>query len=294
MQITSFDDTPFAGENPVGSIRGNEDRLKSLLSREGTGRAFEFTFVESAGGEHFSPRHRHNFDQIRIALGGVSRYGRKVLRPRMIGYFPEGTYYGPHTVVEFPSVLAALQFDGASAGGYINYPAIKAATAVLKQRGEFRRGIYYPTQGKAMEAYSAAWSQAVGKPITFPKPRFDDPVFLSVDAFAWQPASEPGIERKDLATFGERGLRISVVRVAPGAVHRIGAATQSIVALLLDGEVHAASQKLDRYSAILTEPVDDLRVTGGSVASEIIEIALPHLPASSAAAADARELAQAR
>ena len=197
MQITSFDDTPFAGENPVGSIRGNADRLKSLLSREADVRlargAFEFTFVESTGGEHFSPRHRHNFDQIRIALGGVSRYGRKILRPRMIGYFPEGSFYGPHTVLEFPSVLAALQFDGASACGYINYPAIKAATEELKREGEFRRGVYHPTHGKAMEAL-AAWSRAVGSR-SLPA-ALDDLVFLSIDA-CLAASSEAGVEHED-------------------------------------------------------------------------------------------------
>lgn len=276
MKRTNFAAAPWEG-NPVASLRGNAERTKPLLSREGHRRAFEFTFVESLSGEHFSPRHRHNFDQIRILLAGHSRYGRLALKARMIGYFPEGTFYGPHTVVEYPSVIAALQFDGASGSGYINFPAIRAATEELKLRGEFRRGVYYPMHGKATEAYTAAWSHAVGRPVTFPAPRYSEPIFMHPDAFAWIPSPEPGVAMKDVGMFGEAGLRISMARVAEGARHRIADSAQSVVAFVLGGAIEENEEPLSTYSALLIEPGDDALIVGRGGEAELIEIALPAL-----------------
>src|SRR5258707_897953 len=44
---------------------------------------------------YFTPRHRHNFDQIRYTLTGIQSTGFGDLGPGEIGYFPEGAYYGP-------------------------------------------------------------------------------------------------------------------------------------------------------------------------------------------------------
>ena len=52
-------------------------------------------------GSYYTPRHRHNFDQIRMVMEGKFAYaGRKTMRQGSIGYFPEGTYYGPQNLHE--------------------------------------------------------------------------------------------------------------------------------------------------------------------------------------------------
>ena len=44
---------------------------------------------------YFTPRHRHNFDQIRYTLSGLQSTGLGDLAGGECGYFPEGSHYGP-------------------------------------------------------------------------------------------------------------------------------------------------------------------------------------------------------
>ncbi len=274
MQIADYESTAFAGKNPVGAVRENKDRLKTLLEREGHLRTFWFVYTETEDGEHFSPRHRHNFDQIRIGLSGVSHYGKHVLRERMIGYFPEGTFYGPHTLHELPSRLATLQLDGPSRAGYLPYRFIEAATHEMKALGEFRKGVYYPTDGKAMEAFQAAWERASGRAAEFPKPRFDEPILMHLDAFPWEPSND-GIALKDVGAFGAGAPSIAMTRLDRGAVHQFAATDRTVIHFLLDGEATTDGRSLTCHSAFALEPGETLELYGESATVEIIEIALP-------------------
>lgn len=276
MQIADYESTAFAGKNPVGAVRENKDRLKTLLEREGHLRTFWFVYTETEDGEHYSPRHRHNFDQIRIGLAGVSHYGKHVLRERMIGYFPEGTFYGPHTLHELPSRLATLQVDGSSRAGYLPYRFIEAATHEMKTVGAFRKGVYYPNEGKAMEAFQAAWERATGRPADFPKPRFDEPILMHLDAFPWSPA-HAGVARKEVGAFGVDAPSIAMTHLDRGAAHAFAATDRTVIHFLLDGEGTTRGRNLSRYSAFALEPGETLELRGESAATEIIEIVLPNL-----------------
>src|SRR5580704_6689941 len=72
------------------------------------------------GGAFFSPRHRHNFEQIRFQLDGeldFARDGR--MKTGMVGYFPEGMFYGPQSQdPEGTPITIVLQMGGASGSGY--------------------------------------------------------------------------------------------------------------------------------------------------------------------------------
>ena len=59
--------------------------------------------------DFFSPRHKHNFDQFRYQLEGEFDFDRNgKMTPGTIGYFPEGTPYGPQSSsVSSPPVTAA-------------------------------------------------------------------------------------------------------------------------------------------------------------------------------------------
>jgi hypothetical protein len=289
--ITDFEGTAFAGRNPVGAIRTNSEGLKSLLARDGHLRTLWFVYTETTDGEHYSPRHRHNFDQVRIGLAGVSHYGKHVLRERMIAYFPEGTFYGPHTIRTVPSKLAALQFDGPSRSGYLPYARIEAATRALKERGEFRKGVYHPNEGKAMEAFQAAWEEATGTRAVYPKARFDEPIFMHLDAFPWSPSAQRGVATKSIASFGECGLRLGLTKLDGGAVRAFGDPVQSTIAFVLDGEAALSDRSLSRYSAVLLEPGEALELGARSAALEVIEIMLPELAPATRPATDERALA---
>ena len=84
-----------------------------LEGAEGSFDNFQFTLVNT-GGDFFSPRHRHNFDQFRFQIEGDGGFDRDgVMTPGTVGYFPEGTRYGPQSNKGDLTVLV-LQFAGAS------------------------------------------------------------------------------------------------------------------------------------------------------------------------------------
>ena len=61
-------------------------------------------------GDFFSPRHMHNFDQVRVQIKGRFSFDKDgTMHPGCIGYFPEGTPYGPQTSAEDTIQLDHLQ-----------------------------------------------------------------------------------------------------------------------------------------------------------------------------------------
>ncbi|MEU6075753.1 hypothetical protein [Micromonospora sp. NPDC047074] len=251
--------------------------IKPLLQRDGEGRSFEFNVVRFGGEDFWSPRHRHNFDQIRIGLEGETQYGpHRKLPARTIGYYPEGTYYGPLSVSGGPSLQAILQFDGAGRGGYVNYVHLDKATAELKELGEFRKGFWHPHDGgKAVDGYQASWERATGREMIYPEPRFDEAVYMHVDAFSWVPVDGSPVRSKHLGSFGERGLSIGMHLVPAGASLTIGAPGRSTVAFVLTGEVRAGGAGVGQHSALFAEDEDAVEVRGAADDSELVVITLP-------------------
>lgn len=250
---------------------------KPLLRRDGEGRSFEFNVVRFGGEDFWSPRHRHNFDQIRIGLEGQTNYGpHRALPARTIGYYPEGTYYGPQSVTDVPSVQAIMQFDGASRGGYVSYEHLDKATAELRELGEFRKGYWHPNDGgKAIDGYQASWERVTGRSMVYPEPRFAEAVYMHVDAFSWLPVAGSEVRQKHLGAFGERGLTISMLQVPGGAQATIGQPGGSTVGFVLSGGLNTGAGTQNLYSALLIEEDELGTVTGSAESSELIIVTLP-------------------
>jgi hypothetical protein len=65
-----------------------------------------------------TPRHRHDFDQVRLALRGDLEYAPgKILPEGSVAYFPAGVHYGPQ-VKAAGTMLALFQCGGPSGRGY--------------------------------------------------------------------------------------------------------------------------------------------------------------------------------
>lgn len=255
--------------------RATAINLKMLVEENGV----QFTLSEIHDTTTSSPRHRHNFDQIRIGLEGVGTYGRgREIRERMIGYFPEGTRYGPQGVSRIPNTQAVLQFEGASGGRYIASEVINKSTEALRRTGEFRNGLYFAEgERRGVDAFQAVWEHAAGHPMVYPVPRFEDPVYLHVDAFSYLPAGVRGVEKKLLGVFGERELSIRMTRLSGDADVAIGDGRQRCISFLLGGSVRLGPDCLGQWSAIYTEPGERAIVTGTGGETELVEIALPVL-----------------
>src|SRR5579862_6558442 len=91
---------------------------------------------------YFTPRHRHNFDQIRYTLSGLQSTGHGDLAASEVGYFPEGSYYGPQKQ-EGECACLVLQFQGASGEHLLSNEEMNATYERMRAAGAvFENGIY--------------------------------------------------------------------------------------------------------------------------------------------------------
>jgi hypothetical protein len=184
---------------------------------------FQLSFGQM-GGDFNSPRHRHNFEQIRYQLEGVLDYGRDGrLTAGMVGYFPEAVYYGPQS--QDPSInckTIVLQFGGASGSGYLSQAEVKQGMQALEREGEFRDGVFRrraDVEGKRnVDGYQAIWEHVNGQPMVYPKPRYPQPIFMDPANYEWVPvAGAPGVYEKLLGVFTERRSEAGFLKLDAGA-----------------------------------------------------------------------------
>jgi hypothetical protein len=221
MKIVQTDEIPLkrALEHRGGTFHGR-------VMAEGTPGAldnFQLSFGQM-GGDFNSPRHRHNFEQIRYQLEGVLDYGRDgKLVQGMVGYFPEGVYYGPQS--QDPAInckTIVLQFGGASGSGYLSQAEVKAGMEELTAQGEFKDGVFRrrpDVAGKRnLDGYQAIWEHVNGRPMAYPKPRYPQPIFMDPATYDWVPVEDqPGVSEKLLGVFTERRSEVGQIRIDAGA-----------------------------------------------------------------------------
>ena len=250
---------------------------QSLLNGpEGTPENF-YLQLSHLRNDFFSPRHRHNFDQVRVQLIGDASFTRDgVMRPGTIGYFPEGVYYGPQENAGESKTLV-LQFGGASGSGYISEERFQQGVEELKQFGTFEKGVFHrPKEGggrKNQDAYEAVWEHIHGRKLEYPKSEHEEPVFMDPAQFEWQ--DEPGatgVRRKLLGVFSARKLRISMLGLAAGASAQLAPTS---LAFVLSGRGQVVGKEWRQHATLRTGE------TAGTItaheASEVLEIHLPHL-----------------
>jgi hypothetical protein len=221
MKVVQTDDIPLK--------RGLEYRggmFHSRIMLEGTPGTldnFQLSFGQM-GGDFNSPRHRHNFEQIRYQLEGLLDYGRDgKLAAGMVGYFPEAVYYGPQSQdPEISCKTIVLQFGGASGSGYLSQTEVRAGMEALRGEGEFKDGVFRrpaEVEGKRnMDGYQAIWEHANGRHMVYPKPRYPQPIFMDPTNYEWVPvAGSPGVTEKLLGVFTERRTEAGFFRLDAGA-----------------------------------------------------------------------------
>jgi len=227
MKVVQFADVPL--------VRGLEHRGGTFHSRTpvagepGTPGNFKFS-VSELGTDYSGPRHRHNFDQYRFMLSGESDYGQDgPLKAGMLGYYPEGVYYGPQ-VNKTPITCAVLQFGGASGSGYLQPREVKAGMEELKQFGEFKDGVFHRREGAQgilrgksnMDAYQAIWEHVHGRAMVYPKGRYDAPIMMDAGNFAWaRVRGAAGVSEKLFGVFTERRTQARLVRLDAGAHYEV-------------------------------------------------------------------------
>lgn len=261
--------------------RGGGLATKRLLAgEENTPDNFRLTLGRDRGG-HENPRHRHNFDQIRMSIKGtLSIADGKDLDEGQVGYFPEGTYYGPQKPAQTERITLVLQFGGASLSGFISTRQMQQGFDELSRQGEFKGGIFYRDAGdgrKNQDAFEAIWEHVCGRKLTYPPPRYDEPVLMTPSGFGWIADPENrGVGRKLLGVFTERGTRIEILRLAAGASIELGEVDARVLVFALSGAGQSGGEDWSEYSAWQIEDGETATIAAAG-AAELFVIVLPML-----------------
>lgn len=249
MQVVPIESRTLTTLN--NQIRDGVIRAYRILEGEPGAENYSLKLVNIEG-DFFSPRHRHNFDQIRIQLEGQFDYDKDGrFAPGSVGYFPEGTRYGPQTSNGATWNLL-LQFGGASGSGFTAESEEERAAGELKVQGSFAKGVFthFKKDGTKVnqDAYEAIWEHIHGRPLVYPKERYERPVFMNSSHFDWVPLpGHPGVLSKLMGVFSELETKIAFYKQEAGSVLALEANSFYFV---LSGTGKAAGQLVSRHATI--------------------------------------------
>ncbi len=250
---------------------------KLATGEPGTPGNFALELVRTTD-DFFSPRHKHNFDQFRYQVEGEFDFDRNgKMKPGIIGYFPEGTPYGPQSS-DVVSITLVLQFGGASGSGYMTQEEMEASTAELKKFGRFEKGVYRrneDVEGKRnMDGYQAVWENVNKRPMKYPQPRYNDPIMMNPAHFDWVPVEgAPGVYDKLMGVFSERRCAAQFLKLDPRAQYK---GHGRGIYFVLSGSGKVAGQDYRRFTTVHCEDGDD-PVFAADGETEILMLGLPKL-----------------
>jgi hypothetical protein len=258
--------------------RGGTFHFRNLM--EGTpGTIDNFQLSMGRNDKDFvSPRHRHNFDQIRVQFDGDLDFARDgKMTAGMVGFFPEGAPYGPQTTATH-STTFVLQFGGASGSGYLSRKEAKSGMEELRKYGTFEGGVYRRNEGvpgkRNMDGYEAIWSHVHGRAMEYPKPRYPGPIMMDRENFAWVPVpGTPGVYEKSLGVFTERRAESGFLKLEAGSTYTgVGRG----IYLAVNGGGRVADQPLRPFTTVFLDYGEHAQFTAEEPV-ELVHFGLPDL-----------------
>lgn len=257
MQIAHPSTAP---QHRTAPREGKLDNRDLLTGREGTARNYRLA-LGLAETDWLTPRHRHNFDQIRFPLEGEFHYTKeKILPAGWVGYFPEGVHYGPQTRKQGLYMLLC-QFGGATGSGFMSERQYIEGQEALAGKGTLAKGLFtfVGEDGKEhrQDAFEAMYEQAMGRKPKYPEPRYNDIVTMNPANFDWiEDRQNPGVAHKLLGTFTERRTTISFMRLDPGATVNVGGCVGPDLLFVSKGAIECGGTACPLHSAIGFEALE--------------------------------------
>jgi hypothetical protein len=297
MKIVHFDDNNWSKDHPGGTMY-----FQHLLKGEPNSPDNFMYVLAKQDGEWSMPRHRHNFEQIRLPLVGENTtYGRGlVLKEGQVGYFPEGLSYGPQEspmdgMAPGEPLGLTLQFGGSSGYGFMSIEQRRQAMRELVEAGgSFEKGGFYVRpDGKRQWGLNSIWEHVFGERLKYPRPRYHQPIVADPKRFNWlRVAGAEGVQHKYLGAFSERGVWVEMIKLQPGA--RWSSVDQRARRLLvvLSGAGECDREQISYLSAIQADAGDALDLSAASSPLELFLIGLPPvvLPATESPEYDLEEI----
>lgn len=275
MKIVPFNDD-WRKDHPTGNIA-----FHHMLKGE-PGSPDNFMFILGRQDEDFHmPRHRHNFDQIRFPIRGTMNHGDGiVVGEGEIAYIPEGLPYGPQDDPLAPyaageRVQLVLQFGGASGYGYMSIEQRRQAIKELREHGTFDGPFYRRNDGSSSWGLNAIYQHVFGKPMKYPRPRYDHIIIADPKRFNWlRIGGAPGVERKFIGAFSERGAWVELVRVRPGATWSSSDGRGKRLLFVISGEGEAAGNPLGTFASLEVDPSETITLAA-KTEMELFLVGLP-------------------
>jgi hypothetical protein len=260
----------------VGAFRdGVLNSTPLLVGTDGTPNNYLLFMTEVGAGGFSTPRHRHNFDQIRYPVTKDFSYAEdKVLPEGWVGYFPEGVYYGPQDRVE-GLLMMVCQFGGASGSGYISASQREQASKELQEEGEFKKGKFFKYGSeKSQDGFEACFERVRGSQLRYAAPRYEAVILMNPKCFDWIPDNQQGIYHKQLGCFTERNTVVGFTRVESGATLKLSGGAVEELMFLAEGSAVINDRECERFSAVSRSPEDVISITAKKD-SQFFRIRLP-------------------
>ena len=279
MKIVQGDEQPIVyGRN---TRAGQLDKQYIITGEEGSPGNFVFGLYHQTG-DFYAPRHRHNFDQWRFQIEGDVGFDRNVMKPGILGYFPEGSYYGPNTGssdTTGPNTVALVQFGGPGGNGYMSQDQAYAAYAEMQKVGRFDQGVFYRNDGvpgkKTMDSFQATWEFANGRPMVYPRAQYSGQILMDTNNYRWMPLDgAPGVEEKAYGTFTDCKIRSASYKLDPGATFT--ATGRGIYLVMNAARGTLEDQSYRQYTALYLEAGERATYRAGET-TEILLLGLPEI-----------------
>jgi hypothetical protein len=262
-------------------------RTGKLVSRvvlegiENTPGNYQLLYGEGQEGGWTTPRHHHNFEQVRWLIDGdYSITEDTTLKAGAVAYFPESGYYGPQVKGASMKMLT-VQFGGPSGQGYISIAQRGRSREELRaSAGKFERGLYTWTDADGavhtQDSSEAEWEHATGRKLEYPEARYNAVIVMHPENFAWvSDAGRPGVQTKLLGTFTERQVRISFIKLAAGASLSLGTERAPEILFIKAGELLFGGEKYGPLHAFGTTVEEEPTALVASQDTECFYVKLP-------------------
>jgi hypothetical protein len=258
LKLKRFDDTDWHKDHPNGAVvfqyclegdPKSPDNFMLVLGRQDA--------------DFYMPRHRHNFEQIRLPIEGDMIIGEHLqLKEGQVGYFPEGLPYGPQDD-KGKRLQLVLQFGGSSGCGFMSMDQRLQARDELARVGKFEGPNYRHPDGKLEWGLNVIWKHVFGERLKYPMPRYTQVVIADPARFNWIPVA-PGVSRKFLGSFSERQAWVEFVRIQPGARWATSHADARRLFFVTCGEGDCTPGAFGRFDSLQADAGDKLEIAARS------------------------------
>ena len=293
MKVVRADHMGWHKDHPTGEVE-----FKYLLTGDPLAPDNFMLILGRQIADFFMPRHRHNFEQIRLPLSGDMNIGDGMtLGEGQVGYFPEGLPYGPqqdplgHAQPGEP-VQLVLQFGGASGYGFMSMDQRKQAWAELSKVGRFEGPHYHHPDGRVEWGLNVIWEHVFHTKLKYPKPRYEKVVIVEPSRFHWlRVAGSRGVQHRFMGSFSERAVWIEMIRLDRGATWSSAERAARRLVYVLRGSGHADGRDIAQGTAIQIDPAE-VSVMSAEEPLELFLMGLPpiELPAEPSTAYEIEQL----